>query len=469
MQSKNKKLLFLILIFLGCLTRFLFIWHPNQVVFDEVHFGKFVSAYYSGEYYFDIHPPLGKILIAGFAKFFGFKPGFDFDRIGKEYGEIPYISLRFLPNLAGALIPAMAFLWLMELGVGWKSSFLASLFLVFDNAMLVQSHFLLVDSFLIFFGLFGLWLFLRARNLGYSIRDLILAALFFGMSFSVKWTGLSFFALATFIIFWDLMLWGIEQSKSRILLKQFSSATSRFLGKGLLESAVSFRYGTLRNFLGFILFIAIAVLVYLLVFWIHFMILPKSGPGNIFMSSNFFQKSFFEKVIELNLVMFNANQNLRASHSYGSPAWTWPFMLRPVYYWVGDALDGKSARIYLFGNPVVWWLSTLGLILALFWWSPKKVEQKLILYFGWILNMAPFFFVKRVMFLYHYLPALVFASAIFCSWIFASGKIEKKQKLFGILIIAMVFLSFLFFAPLSYGLALSDQQYKMRIWLPSWR
>ena len=34
-----------------------------QVVFDEYHFGKFVNGYITGEYFFDIHPPLGKLLL----------------------------------------------------------------------------------------------------------------------------------------------------------------------------------------------------------------------------------------------------------------------------------------------------------------------------------------------------------------------------------------------------------------------
>ena len=32
-----------------------------QVVFDEYHFGKFVNGYITGEYFFDVHRPLGKL------------------------------------------------------------------------------------------------------------------------------------------------------------------------------------------------------------------------------------------------------------------------------------------------------------------------------------------------------------------------------------------------------------------------
>ena len=50
----------LLLSFLGFITRAYAIHFPGEVVFDEVHFGKFASYYLRGEYYFDVHPPLGK-------------------------------------------------------------------------------------------------------------------------------------------------------------------------------------------------------------------------------------------------------------------------------------------------------------------------------------------------------------------------------------------------------------------------
>jgi dolichyl-phosphate-mannose--protein O-mannosyl transferase len=38
-----------------------------------VHFGKFIGGYISGHYFFDIHPPFGKLLIALVAYLGGYR------------------------------------------------------------------------------------------------------------------------------------------------------------------------------------------------------------------------------------------------------------------------------------------------------------------------------------------------------------------------------------------------------------
>ena len=59
---------------------------PHSVIFDEVHFGKFVTAYCcTHQRFFDIHPPVTKLLIAASAYVGGYKGDFDFDHIGEAY------------------------------------------------------------------------------------------------------------------------------------------------------------------------------------------------------------------------------------------------------------------------------------------------------------------------------------------------------------------------------------------------
>jgi len=131
---ENKKILAIALIVLGLATRLFFLANPAEVVFDEVHFGKFVSSYFTGRYHFDIHPPLGKMIIAtgawlgGYGNYVSQNGVFDFRNIGDDYGSMPYLWFRVLPALAGALIPLVIFLFASELGLSRLFSFLAGLF-----------------------------------------------------------------------------------------------------------------------------------------------------------------------------------------------------------------------------------------------------------------------------------------------------------------------------------------------------
>lgn len=81
--------------------------------FDEVHFGKFAAYYLRREYYFDVHPPFAKLLLALAGWFVGFEGDFDFSNIGDSYtaNNVPYWGMRALPAIFGSLtIPAVYYI-----------------------------------------------------------------------------------------------------------------------------------------------------------------------------------------------------------------------------------------------------------------------------------------------------------------------------------------------------------------------
>ena len=160
----------MIITLLSATTHFAFFSYPNQTVFDEVHFGKFISGYYTHEYYFDIHPPLGKLMVAGFAKIFDFKPdlpdgkaGFSFAQIGEKFPDEKYLALRFLPSLAGALLPVVIFLLALQLKFTPIGAFVAGFLVAIENALIVQTHFILMDGFLLIFGFLTLLFYFKLR------------------------------------------------------------------------------------------------------------------------------------------------------------------------------------------------------------------------------------------------------------------------------------------------------------------
>jgi len=75
----TKFLPWIILIFfviVGFTTRYYNLKDPPIVLFDEAYFGLYTERYLDGQFYFDIHPPLGKLAIGAVAALSGKKPVF---------------------------------------------------------------------------------------------------------------------------------------------------------------------------------------------------------------------------------------------------------------------------------------------------------------------------------------------------------------------------------------------------------
>ncbi|EOD40728.1 hypothetical protein EMIHUDRAFT_454183 [Emiliania huxleyi CCMP1516] len=125
----------------GVLTRFYGLAWPDEVVFDEVHFGKFITGYLTGQYFFDIHPPTGKLLIAAVAWASGFRGTQPFQKIGEAYRVgTNLFALRALPAAFGAALPPLLFSLARQLGCSSASSLLVGCLVLLDGATLGEAR-----------------------------------------------------------------------------------------------------------------------------------------------------------------------------------------------------------------------------------------------------------------------------------------------------------------------------------------
>lgn len=452
------------------LTRFIFFGYPKETVFDEVHFGKFVSGYFNGEYFFDIHPPLAKLLITGFGAICGYRPTMDFGKIGELIADnADFIWLRFLPTLAGALLPIVIYFICRALNFSKIGSFVAGILVVLENSLVVHSRFILLDGLLLLFE-FGslLFYFLYQKQTDKKISWLLFSLAVASASFaiSVKWTGASFFAL----------ILGLEFAR-------------------LFKTKINFRDLAVKA----CLFLIIPFTIYFLSFAVHFALLFKTGPGRDFMSPGF-QKTLqgsqyqnddgvsplglFAKFTELNRVMYSSGMGIDASHPYSSKWYTWPVMQRPIYYWVqsddtasNGAGEKKTAKIYLLGNPIIYWLGGLSLIFFIFYLVflagggmdnlRKRQGVFLPILSGFFINFLPFMFLGRVTFLYYYFPSLIF-SIIIIAYLIDEIKSRKIQKATIAVLVLVSAIAFIYFSPLTYGLPLTRGEQEARFWFKSW-
>lgn len=255
------------------LVRTFQIGQPNEVVFDEVHFGKFASFYVTRRYFFDVHPPLAKLLMAFGAWLAGFDGSFEFDDIGLSYDKagVPYRAMRMLPAVLGSLQVPLVYLILRETGVSNVVGAVCALCVLLDNAHVLQTRLILLDAPLVLFmllSLYGYVKFYQARYVPFTPRWwawLSVTGVGLALTISCKMVGVLTFLTIGGAVAYDLwLLLDIRRGLSlRRVVKHVCARVTCLL--------------------------VLPLCVYLFWFYVHFAILTKSGPGDTFMSPQFQQ------------------------------------------------------------------------------------------------------------------------------------------------------------------------------------
>lgn len=186
--------------------------------------------------------------------------------------------------------------------------------------------------------------------------------------------------------------------------------------------------------------------------------------------------------LELQRQMWVYHTNLKAPHSWASPWWSWPLMLRPVWY-----------HLFIMGNPLSWWLYLPAVLFAGYQWIRGRFRSTalglvLLGYFG---QWLPWALSPRVAYFYHMLPSVPFA-CLALGYVLARLRprrlqITERLGISGRTLVrsyfVIVLLSFVFFYPLFTWLPVSDAAVlplsrigwgpdlnftQLHYWLPTW-
>ncbi|XP_010287365.1 PREDICTED: protein O-mannosyl-transferase 2-like, partial [Phaethon lepturus] len=212
--------------------------------------------------------------------------------------------------------------------------------------------------------------------------------------------------------------------------------------------------------------------------------------------------SFAEILLESHMVMIRGNSGLKPKdNEVTSKPWHWPINYQGLRF---SGVNETDYRVYLLGNPVIWWLNlvTIGLYLLIAvstavtlkrgvqLTSELKELSRVVLHgggqiiLGWLLHYLPFFMMGRVLYFHHYFPAMLFSSMLtgitwdtllkFCAGFLSPSTTARKVYGGGFLaLVLLIMYSFYLFHPLSYGMIgpmASDPSSPMAglRWMDSW-
>jgi dolichyl-phosphate-mannose-protein mannosyltransferase len=334
----------------------------------------------------------------------------------------------------------------------------------------VQSRIGMIDIFPIFLILLSYTLFLvhlDSRSERDSVVTLLLTGIVLGLAISAKWIALAALVSIVFFVVTRPLLRGIGLSVgSRI----WGLADGRGLPGGARVS----------------LYVPAAALAFVLI------------PVAIYLASwiPFFTRGQFHNLADLIDYQRQAyiyHATLKATHPYGSPWFSWPFLYRPVAYYyeyTGLGVDAATGHplvggIVNLGNPVIWWASIPALLSLPYFILRYRSFPAAVILVGFVTQFLPWARVTRVLFLYHMFGGLIFmilALAFVLVRMQQAGPIRvdffddrrllpTRYLVAGFL--ALTLLSFLFFYPVWTALPISDSSYLNgfplgKMWLRTW-
>jgi dolichyl-phosphate-mannose--protein O-mannosyl transferase len=386
---------------LGVWARFYHLGFPPSRLWDERYFPAMANKYLQGVYQFDLHPPLGKFIIAVGIALLGHEP----------------LGWRIMPALFGlALVPLAALLgwYCLKERVG---AMLLTTFFAAETIFIAHSRLGVMDIFVVFFVLAAFLAALRAAN----DRQVIFSSVLIGLAVAVKWAA---FPVAVPI---GYVLW---------------------------------RKGLLRPFLGGLW---ISAVVYVAVVYVGALITITTNPIEAWVWAWDWHVDAARKV------------TAAIPHAWASPWWSWPIMLRPIRFYYAANAEGLYQVIMAMGNPLIWWSSTLAVVVSIFEMARKAVARKLSaddpiipIVLGYVFLLAPWVAGTRIPYIYNYLPIYPFAILALAYWMCKIWNRPRWGPWVVVGFTACAVALTVFFLPLVLAIPINEDDLMRRVWIDYW-
>ncbi len=387
----------------------------NSSYFDEVYFPRAAYEIMNDlPIYESVHPPLGKLIISIPISILGVTP----------------FAYRLMGNIAGILMLVVIYAIAKELFKKESFALFAMAIMALDGMHFVQTRIGTVDTFLVLFLMTSFLFFIKyikipkEAEMKKKVIPLLLSGTFWGMAMSTKWTA-AFVGLGMGIIY--LVDYCLKYKKCNIKL--------------LLFSVLSF--------------VIIPIVIYILSY-IPVMLNPNEGIYDV--------KSF----LEYQNGIYQYHSQLTEGHPFSSPWYTWPYIGKPLWFYCSNFENGTYGTIACMGNPAIWWLSIATAVATLIYSAFKKNKEGAMLVVMILATWLPYFFIGRVMFIYHYFITLPF---MMLSIVFIVSRLVewKKQFKYIIPILCMIFLGFfIYFYPVYSGMPVSHDYIEQTKWFDEW-
>lgn len=419
-----------------------------------------------------LHPPYAKYTQAFFILMFG----------ENTFGW------RISSVIFGVLTIVMVYKLSQELFGNRNLSLLATLLASLDGLLLVQSRIAMNDIHVTFFILLTLLFYLRyAKSLKPQL--LLLTGLSAGLAMGSKWSGV-----------FALLAVGIFEAKRLLKQKPPQPWTQNLLKLSLVIFSL------------IILPMSIYLASYTHMFWQGkslFCWQNQPIQGECYKEHLQFGPWTFDGYLshfgELHRQIWWYQTSLTATHGYQSRPWQWFLNLRPVWFHV-EYQTGLLTNIYAQGNTVLFWLGDLAVISSVLIWFIKTISKLtlklasilkfklakpivrqlkrlndfvlpknlIFLLFAYFIVWLPWQLSPRIMFFYHYTPAVPLLAILLAYWLTRLSSWRWRGIGWGQILVCLAIigcgLNFALFYPNWTGLSVPEQLFKpLYFALKSWK